>query len=358
MLANTRLATGFLLLVGALSAQSHLVVPSAFTAANGTSRALVPGVMSSAREQIMIGASHLTPLIGLPITALELKRHAFDEVFPAGSASLTVTMSESALQPLTSSEVFSANVGPSPLQVFSGTVQAPASPAPGPGVVGWTVANTIRVPFQTPFVYTGGTLCVDISGTKIVGQSSLFWTADAASVAPDASVVHLGPGTGANANELGQWSFLRASELVPGGQAQMTAFGPANSFAVAIVGHPALSPIPLNPLGIGAPGAAAYIDQFYETQLVLLAPPSVPVTLGGVGTWNLQLPNESWLLGAEIASQWLELSQWDVSNGIRWTVATLPSPLDMAQIVGEVAGAKGQRTVNAAHIIRFEYTPP
>ena len=63
-------------------------------------------------------------------------------------------------------------------------------------------------------------------------------------------------------------------------------------------------------------------------------------------------------LRAELATQWLDLVTWDVSNGIRWTVATAPPSLGISQVTGSPLDSVGQRTVNVAHILRFEYTTP
>ncbi|MEQ1633106.1 MAG: hypothetical protein ABL997_12085 [Planctomycetota bacterium] len=102
----------------------------------------------------------------------------------------------------------------------------------------------------------------------------------------------------------------------------------------------------------------AYIDEVYQSNLVVLLPPDVPIYQGGIGYWDLFIPNQAWILGVEMATQWLDLVTWDVSNGIRWTVATAPPPLGIAQVTGSPLDSVGQRTVNVAHIIRFEYTPP
>ena len=197
---------------------------------------------------------------------------------------------------------------------------------------------------------------MDIIGTAISGASSSFWTADAAVASSDGSAFDMGPGTGPQANSLGQWSYIRKSELSPGSDVEMSAYGQVNSLCLAVLGRPSAAPIPLNTMGIGAPGAMAYIDEVYQTSLVMLLPPDVPVYAGGIGYWDLWLPNQSWILGADLATQWLDLITWDVSYGIRWTVATAAPTLGMAQVTGSPLDSVGQRTVNVAHIVRFEYT--
>ncbi len=340
-----------------VSAQQHLVVPSGFANQDGNGRELVPGFVGSGREQLLVGASHLSALVGKTIQAIEFRRHNFDAAFVGASANVAVTLSVAPHAPLETSSVFAQNVGPNPVQVFQGPVAAPSSPQPAANAaIGWTNDNIVRIAFQTPFLYQGGTLCIDISGAEVPQMPLARWTADAARMASDATVVDLGPGTGPHANAIGQWSFVGSAELSAGSHAQMSAVGAPYSFCVAMLGHAAPFPVPLNALGIGAPGAMCYLDEIYLSQLTVLAPPPIPGLMLGVGHWDLWLPNQPWILGAELASQWLELPGWNVSNGIRFTVATAMPTLDMAMVIGGLAEPDGTRKVNLAHIVRFEYS--
>lgn len=346
-----------LALAGVLSAQQHLVVPAAFANQDGNCRDHVPGIMGARREQLLIGPSHLTGLVGRTLQALEFRRHAFAEPFTGGSANVSVSLSISPNDPLSSSSSFQANVGANPVQVFQGVVTAPNSPTPTPAAaVDWTTDNVVRIAFQQPFVYTGGTLCIDMAGDKVAQAAQPFWTADAVLQDNDSAVVDLGPGTGPTANHLGQWSFVRKSELSPGATVEMFACGATVNFCVAMLGHPSAAPIPLNALGIGAPGAMCYLDQIYHSNFVMLAPTEVPGLTTTFGYWTLWLPNQPFFLGVEIGTQWLELTNWNVSNGIKWTVASTMPTLDMAMVHGHPTEATGQRTVNVAHIVRIEHT--
>ncbi len=349
-----------LALASVLSAQDYLVVPSAFASQDGNHRDLVPGILGPRREQLLIGPSHLVGLVGRSIQALEFRRHAFLEPFIGGSATFAVALSISPNAPLTSSTTFQSNIGPNPVQVFQGVVTAPNSPTPTANV-GWTPDNVIRIAFQQSFLYTGGTLCIDMAGDKIPQQAQPFWTADAVLQNSDSSLLDLGPGTGPTANQLGRWSFVRQSELSPGSTVEMFACGADVNFCVAMVGHPSPVPIPLNAFGIGAPGAMCYLDEIYESQFVMLTIPEVsgPAMAGfdtTFGYMTLWLPNQPWFLGVEIGTQWLELTNWNVSNGIKWTVASTMPTLDMAMLHAHPTEATGQRTVNVAHIVRIEHT--
>ncbi len=346
-----------LALANALAAQQHLVVPAGFANQEGTSRELVPGFVGDRREQLLIGANQLSAMVGKTIQAIEFRRNHADTPFVGSVANVNVTLSIAPHGPLQMSPVFAQNVGASPVQVFQGQVAAPVSPQPAANAtVGWTAENIIRVAFQTPFLYQGGNLCVDMSGVELPQAQTARWTADAVFMPSDATVVDLGPGTGPRANHLGQWSYVLSSELSAGSHAQMFAIGDPYSFSLAMLGHASPAPIPLNALGIGAPGAMCYLDEIYLSQLTFLTPPPVPGLVIGIGYWDLWLPNQPWILGAEFASQWLELPGWNVSNGMRYTVATTMPTLDMAMLTGDLNSPDGTKSVNAAHVVRFEYS--
>lgn len=314
--------------------------------------------MTSLREQIIIDAIHLQPMLGRNITAMEFRRHGFPVAFGAGQASLQVTLSIAPHSSVQASEVFGLNSGVALATVFSGTISIPASPAPGPGIGIWDSQNLVRIPFQLPYAYGGGPLCVDIIGTRGQPSPAQGWTGDAVKLATDSTVIQLGPGAGGSLNANGENLFLDPDELVAGGRAKLSVYGVPNGIAIGFVGRPAVQPIPLSLVGIPTPGANAYLDEFYLSTFALLVPPPVPVTTSGMADWEVPLPSEPWMLGVTLAAQFIELTQSDVSNGIQWTVSSTMPTLGMAQISGVATEAKGERFVNVAHILRFEYTPP
>jgi hypothetical protein len=346
-----------LAMAAAAIAQQHVVVPSGFESVDGNRKGLVPGLQANDRSQQLIGASHLTSMTGRWIQAIEFRRAKFLRPYPAGSLQLQVTMSTHSTPPVQCSEVFDQNVGSTPQVVFQGLVSAPASPMPGAQPTAWTPDNVIRVPLQTPYLYTGGTLCLDMLGVVAQGQTSDFWSVDAVTAVTDAAVQSMGPGTPIDASGVGSnWLAMNQGELTIGGQAQMQAVGAPFGLTLAMLGHPSPWPLPLNALGIGAPGAMAYLDQVYASSLVALMP-VIPGFPGGIGDWEVPLPQDPAFLGAEFGSQWLELSQWNVSNGLRWTIGSQPPALDMAFVDGMPADLVGQRRVNSALIVRFELMP-
>ncbi|MGE3171810.1 MAG: hypothetical protein AB7O97_04240 [Planctomycetota bacterium] len=337
-------------------AQQTVVVPAAFASTDAASYVWVPGASDDVREQTLVGSTHLAAQVGRPLTALELRRNDVPEAFAGAIANLTVILSTSPRTPLSMSTAFADNVGADASQVFAGTVAIPASPVPA-GPVDWTAANTIRIAFQQPFLYQGGTLCIDVTGTTVTGQTSPWWMADAAFEVLDGAVVDLGPGCGPYANAQGQWSFVAPRSLAVGGHARLWAYGPPGSFAIAVLGDAAPAPVPLAPLGIGGAGCFAYLGAIRATALFAFAPQQDPALQGrgGLAEWTLPIPNQTWALGASVATQWLELSQLHASNGVRWTIASSVPTLDMALLDGVPGFPIGNLTVDQAHVLRLEY---
>jgi hypothetical protein len=145
-------------------APQHAVVPAVYASNDAISYGWIAGASRDVRQQTLVGASHLQALLGRELLALELRRTAADETYQGGTAHLTVVLSTSPNEPLRTSPTYYANVGPDAVQVHSGPVTLPTSPpALGP-TVPWSAQNTVRIQFSTPFVYRGGTLCIDVVG--------------------------------------------------------------------------------------------------------------------------------------------------------------------------------------------------
>jgi len=97
------------------------------------------------------------------------------------------------------------------------------------------------------------------------------------------------------------------------------------------------------------------------TILAAIVVPFVPETdplvqpRGGIADFRLHLPNVSWVLGTQLATQWFELSQMASSNTWLWSVANAAPTLDMALVEGHPSEAKGEVSVHLAHVLRLEY---
>lgn len=336
----------------------YLVAPAAYAATDAISYEWLAGASRDLRQQTLIGASHLAPLIGQPLTAIELRRSAANEVYAGGVIDLTVTLSISARTPLSTSSTYAVNVGTGAVQVFTGLLSLPTSPATtGPGVP-WSTQNVLRIPFQVPFVYQGGTLLVDIVGAPVAGQNANWWMADAQFENIGGTVVDLGGGCGAYGGPQHQWSYVAKRSLLPGAHARFFAYGPPNSVGLVAFGTKSATPLPMWMLGFPSGIGCDLMLSSLDAMMVAIFEPEVEPGLlarGGVAEVRLPIPGNSSVLGLSLTTQWLEWSQMATSNAIEWTIASAVPSLDMALVEGHPLAATGEVSVHLAHVMRFEY---
>lgn len=361
---TTRLFLAAATLTATLAAQTpqHVVVPAAYGTNDAVSYVWLPGASRNLRQQTLVGASHLTSLIGQSLTAIELRRTAENEIFAGGSADLVVNLSISPRTPLTCSSTFALNASTSPTEVFNGTVTFPTSPATAPPspttTVPWTPDNTLRIPFAQPFVYLGGTLCIDVVGTPISGQNANWWMADAVFENLSGSTLDLGGGCGIYGGPSHQWSYVSARSLLPGGFARLHAYGTPWGVAVAAFGQRSLVGVPLAMLGLPAgPGCDVFLSTVDTVVGELFVPDAHPglAAAGGRADVEFKLPATTSMFGLSLTTQWLDWTQVATSNAIEWTIASAMPTLDMALVDGHPAEATGHATVHLAHVLRFEY---
>lgn len=337
-----------------LTAQTQFtVVPTTYDTLEAPGQLWLPGASKPLRQQEIIGASMLQGLIGKTLSALEFRRNTQNQAFQGGSLNLTVTLSISPNGPLSTSSTFADNLGPTPLVVFNGQLQIPASPAIT-STPGWTSSNILRIPFQTqtPFVYTGGTLCVDMVGSPVAGQVAGWWPADAAQDLATGTVVDLGGGCGAYGGPLYRWSTVEARTLLPGGLGRFYAFGPLGSWGILAFGTEFLAGWPLV---MALPSAPANCTMFLDLPIALML---VPFEANGPGSARadhlVPIPNTPTITGASLTAQWVEWTQMASSNAITWTVGGVPG-INMAHVDGFATDPTGELFVDLAHVMRFEH---
>ena len=341
-----------------LAAQQHLVVPSAYAASDAVSFNSVAGLCCDGRQQTLIEASHLTALVGRTITAIEFRRTSANETYLGGATNLDVSVSVAPHGPLESSRTFDDNVGPTPVQVFNGTVTIPTSPGVATTTVNWSSQNTIRVPFTVPFQYSGGPLCIDIVGSPVAGQEANWWMADAEFEDLPGTVLEVGAGCGIYGGAAGRWANVAERSLVAGGHAHMFAYGTPYGLAVAAIGDKSPVGTPLSALGFNAnPGCTLFLSNIYLLEAMLFVPDADPALgpRGGRADLELKLPATAAALGFRMTTQWLDWSQMATSNAIEWTVAPAIPSLGMALIEGHPQEPTGRVGVHIAHVLRLEY---
>lgn len=333
-------------------APQHVVVPSPYASTDAISYNWLAGASRVVRQQTLVGASHLTAVVGKAIHAIEFRRTAANEVYAGGTATMSVNLSTSALPALEVSSTFANNIGTPPVQVFNGTVTFPTSPpATGP-TVAWTTNNIVRIQFTSPFIYNGGRLCIDITGTPIANQTADWWMADAEFEDIPGTVTDLGGGCGPHAHS----GFVAEYSLVVGGYAKMTAYGSPYGLAIAAIGQPG-NPLPLSILGFAPPGNCNLMLgtlDILEPMLFVPAPNPLLASVGGRADFELKIPNLPGAQGVTFATQWFDWTQSSTTNAMEWTVMSTPT-LDMALVEGHPLEARGNVSPHSAHVIRFEY---
>ena len=328
--------------------QSHHVIPSAYASMDANALASIPGANLELREQTIIGAAHLTQLVGKQLTAIEFRRDATSTNFDAGAAQLTVSISSMIAPTYDCSRNFALNVSGNVVQVYSGQVTLPTSPAVvGPNVA-WSATNTIKIAFQTPFTYNGGRLCVDISGSAVPGLEAENWIADARGEDARGTVQNIGGGCGNYSHH----AYVDEYSLVVGSTAKFTTLGTPNFLSLAMTGHAGPS-MPLALLGFGPPGNCnlmlSTLDIVAPVALTNFLTPTI-----GYGSWTLDLPNNPALQGLGFTTQWFDWATEATTDALSWTIGASPS-LDMATIEGNLQSASGRVVSNIAHVLRFEY---
>lgn len=348
------------LCAAALTAQApqHLVVPAAYASTDAVSYQWIAGASRDVRQQTLIAASHLTALVGRPLWAIELRRSSANEVFQGGTADLTVRLSTSPRDPLSCAAVFADNIGLDEVQVCSGPVTLPTSPATTGPTVAWSTDNVVRIAFATPFVYLGGTLCVDVTGVAVGGQNADWWMADAMFEDIKGTVTDLGGGCGPYGGTQSQWSHVSKRSLLAGAQARFFAYAAPYTVGVAVFGDGNPVGLPLSLAGFPSPsGCELHLSSIVLMAPVVFEPDPNPVLAnrGGLGDVRLAFANDGSFLGTTFTTQWLEIDQWQTSNAIEWTTAASVPQLGMALLEGDPSEATGEVSVHLAHVLRFEY---
>ena len=360
MITNLRFALLALLGSTTLLAQAprHFVVPSEYTVNDAVSYEWLAGASRDLRQQTLIAETEIAPLVGQRLLALELRRTTQNELFAGGTMNWTVTLSTSPRTPLTCSSQYAANVGTDAVEVFSGPVTLPTSPANTNTKVGWTADNTIRVAFTTPFLYLGGVLCVDVVGTPIPGQNANWWMADAEFEDLSSTIVNLGGGCPPYGGPQGEWSGVAERTLVPGAHAQFFAYGVPNNLAIAMFGTGSPVGVPMAAFGFGVPTQCElHLSSLLLFELAVFVPEMDPnlMVRGGRADLELQMGTDASFLGLTCTTQWIDLVTMHTSNAIQWTTASSVPTLGMALVEGHPAETGGLVSVHLAHVMRFEY---
>ncbi len=350
----------FASLVSTCAVGQSLVVPPAYLAADGNSRFWIAGTIQPRRQQTIVGASMLTPMIGHAITGVSFRRNGENQPLIGGDAMLLVRLSHSAVSPMATSTTFDANHGPDVATVFQGTVSLPISPPPIGGVVPWDSSNIVHIAFQQPFAYAGGNLAIEVSGMPGSNPTS-WWPADAVWQPNGGNATSVGNGSGPYGGPSGEWSLLASAELGPGATVQFTALGhPGDIAALGIASGAQLDRIDIGAFGV--PGSFIHILDPFALELAIFGPPisSNPLSTG-IATYSARVPTDPAFLGAQFGSQWFRIDGMGriaSSNAHQWSTANQYPGLGMTLITAPALGGTptlGKVVPACGHVLRFDY---
>lgn len=342
-------------------AQQAVVVPAAFADRDADSVLWMAGVEVPFRQQTLIGAQHLGALAGRRVDALVFRRDASrPQPLPAARVQFDLRVSTSAHAPLGASMVLTENEGPDAVLAFTGIVDVPAAPQLTAAVAPWDALHTIRIPFQVPFAYAAGPLCIDLTGDPVVAAGS-SWPVDAVRESVRGSVVHVGEACGPYARAGTATAFAGDARLVAGATAILTARGAPGDPAFAAIGLRAVArSFDLSTIG-AQPGCYVHLDPIVAALPAAFGPLLTPLAPleGGVAALLVPVPTHPSALGLRFAAQWFELGStlW-ASNALECTIASQPPSLGMATVTARAVGAPtpaaGVVDTWLAHVVRLE----
>jgi len=283
-------------LVGSLASQTQTItVPAALATTDGAGLLEAAGFTRAMRQQFLIGPSHLVAARGRELVALRFRRDGHPVEHVPGSLNLTVRLSAStSLDARRPEASFVGNHRSPPVLVFQGPLSVPRSPRlRDRNAATWASPDAVTIPFATPFLYLGGTLCVELEGVPVSGATSSWWSIDAEQFQTRGAVASIGQGCGETASRVTRMASADARTLVPGSTARFLAFGPPNGMAIMFFATQLVGPIDLGFLG--APGCNLYVLPVGSVAASLRNPVA---QRPGAATLAVQLPGEAHLVGA------------------------------------------------------------
>jgi hypothetical protein len=340
---------------------AQVFVPARSATADAGGGTSFPGFGTDSREQVLIAPGLLGGLAGKQIVGLTVRRDtAWTKAMAGGAVDLEIEVSTSRADPANPSPIFARNAGAT-VRVFQGRVNVPNSPAVGTPHDPWAAANTVQIVFSTPFPYASDTLCIDIVGRVVAGQTVKFWRVDADFVAATGGALPLGPSCVRTTNPAVVTALTADEELRLGGSAKLIAFGQPQTPAILMVGT-RISPTGIDLGPLGAPGCWLHVQAMFSSWMTYSAPP-VP-GVNGHARSTFVIPGVPALAGGKLYVQWANLDAGanaagiTFSNGLELTASAMPSPLGLATVRAQLPAqglpASGVVDVHLAPVLRFQ----
>lgn len=342
-----RLSASLLVALGSLAipiqAQT-VVVPQQFDTAEAPGIAFWALGPFESRRQLIVGASHLAPLVGVGLKSLTVRRNTGDNApLTGGPLNVKIWLSHSQRSPGSVSTYFSKNSGADRTLVFDSMVVippslgSPSSPAP------WTAPHAVQFPFTQSLMYHGGDLCIEVLTKPVLGQTPPWWAIDA--------VVEKGAGT---AVEFGQSCVPQMGSAPAGVSTSMLTVGSAAVFylrgervtgsGVCLLGTSntfyGSVPLPLDLGALGAAGCSLLTNPIAFNKLTPIM--GLSSSASGYARMGLLLPRFPNLAGMTIYSQWVVMDpganalNMTFSNGVAATIGAARPNWDTAWVESQV----------------------
>ena len=273
----------------------------------------------------MLAESLLKEVRGRSLTALAFRRDGQLSALSGGAASLTVRLAAGVLPSATAvSPAFDANLGAAATQVFQGAITIPQSPAPATrDSVGFSATEVIRITFTQPFAYLGGTLCIDISGAPVVGQTTVAWPIDLDRAPLRGSAVTFGRSCLRIAHSVPSHIAADPAMLRPGATARFLGFAdPGDAAALLLAAQRFTAPMDLG--FVGRPDCELWLQP--DVTMFASARRSGRGPLAAMNV-AFVLPYDAAFVGAVLHAQWLAIQGATFATSQALTV-TLAQGLD------------------------------
>lgn len=327
---TSRRLTAVFLLASTAFAQGSVVVPSDAIGRDGLGLGSLAGATAPRRQQFLIGESLLTALRGHRITRLSFRRDGQPATLRSGAANLVVRLDQQAVaSPWQASPVFASNLGTRVAEVFRGQVALPASPPPASrNAVGFAANEAIVIDLSQPFLYLGGTMCIDIEGEPASGQAVRAWPIDVDRDSARGIVTVDGRSCVSTPESVTRSITADAAALRPGATARFVGFAAAGEPAVLLLAAQRLAS-PIDLAFIGAPGCELGLMPMLDFKTVTAANRRGPLSAANL---FLTLPHEARFLAARLHAQWLFVQAGNIRTSQTMTV-------DLANELASIDGA-------------------
>jgi hypothetical protein len=318
------------------------------------------GIVDGRRQQFLIGQSFLARLKGRAVTAISFRRDGQPTALSPGQGDIRLLVSQGVLTDARhATPSFDTNLGLNPVTAFAGRISAPSSPRPtNRNAVGFGADEVVTITFSAPWVYVGGTLCLDIAGTPAVGSTTRAWPIDVDRDDRRGTIALTGRSCIQIAQRVTRHISADPASLRPGSTMRIVAFAGAGDMSLLLIAAQRL-PAALSLAMIGSPTCELWV--LPDVMLWTAARPNTP-SFPATANAYLHTPPDSALLNAVLHTQWLVVqgAALRTSEAAALQFASLAAPIDGAIVVstpyqGSSPPAVGEVATSAVPVLQIHY---